>query len=324
MAETTYREALRLALTESMRSDPSIIILGEEVGKYGGAYGVTKGMLEEFGDARIRDTPISEEVIVGAAVGAAMTGLRPVAELMYIDFVTLAMDQLVNQAAKIRYMFGGQIGVPMVLRSQGGTGRSGAAQHSQSLEAWMMHTPGLHLAMPSTVTDAYHLLKHSLTLNDPVVFLEHKGLYTLKGTLEPDKALPWGKAEVRRQGGDCTLVSYSRMIHLCMDAAETLSKEGISVEVIDLRTLHPLDMQTVSESVSRTGRAMVVTEDCLTAGVSAELSARIMEEAFDFLEEPVVRLSGEDIPIPVSPQLEQGSVPGVERIMSTVKMLLRR
>ena len=164
MAETTYREALRLALTESMRSDPSIIILGEEVGKYGGAYGVTKGMLEEFGDARIRDTPISEEVIVGAAVGAAMTGLRPVAELMYIDFVTLAMDQLVNQAAKIRYMFGGQIGVPMVLRSQGGTGRSGAAQHSQSLEAWMMHTPGLHLAMPSTVTDAYHLLKHSLTV----------------------------------------------------------------------------------------------------------------------------------------------------------------
>ena len=324
MAETTYREALRLALTESMRSDPSIIILGEEVGKYGGAYGVTKGMLEEFGDARIRDTPISEEVIVGAAVGAAMTGLRPVAELMYIDFVTLAMDQLVNQAAKIRYMFGGQIGVPMVLRSQGGTGRSGAAQHSQSLEAWMMHTPGLHLAMPSTVTDAYHLLKHSLTLNDPVVFLEHKGLYTLKGTLEPDNALHWGKAEVRRQGGDCTLVSYSRMIHLCMDAAETLSKEGISVEVIDLRTLHPLDMQTVSESVSRTGRAMVVTEDCLTAGVSAELSARIMEEAFDFLEEPVVRLSGEDIPIPVSPQLEQGSVPGVERIMSTVKMLLRR
>ena len=324
MTETTYREALRLALTESMRSDPSIIIPGEEVGKYGGAYGVTKGMLEEFGDARIRDTPISEEVIVGAAVGAAMTGLRPVAELMYIDFVTLAMDQLVNQAAKIRYMFGGQIGVPMVLRSQGGTGRSGAAQHSQSLEAWMMHTPGLHLAMPSTVTDAYHLLKHSLTLNDPVVFLEHKGLYTLKGTLEPDKALPWGKAEVRRQGGDCTLVSYSRMIHLCMDAAEILSKEGISVEVIDMRTLHPLDMQTVSESVSRTGRAMVVTEDCLTAGVSAELSARIMEEAFDFLEEPVVRLSGEDIPIPVSPQLEQGSVPGVERIMSTVKMLLRR
>ena len=324
MTETTYREALRLALTESMRSDPSIIIPGEEVGKYGGAYGVTKGMLEEFGDARIRDTPISEEVIVGAAVGAAMTGLRPVAELMYIDFVTLAMDQLVNQAAKIRYMFGGQIGVPMVLRSQGGTGRSGAAQHSQSLEAWMMHTPGLHLAMPSTVTDAYHLLKHSLTLNDPVVFLEHKGLYTLKGTLEPDKALPWGKAEVRRQGGDCTLVSYSRMIHLCMDAAEILSKEGISVEVIDMRTLHPLDMQTVSESVSRTGRAMVVTEDCLTAGVSAELSARIMEEAFDFLEEPVVRLSGEDIPIPVSPQLEQGSVPGIEQIMSTVKMLLRR
>ena len=324
MTETTYREALRQALTDAMRRDPSMVILGEEVGKYGGAYGVTKGMLDEFGEARIRDTPISEEVIVGTAVGAAMTGLRPVAELMYVDFVTLAMDQLVNQAAKIRYMFGGQIGVPMVLRSQGGTGRSGAAQHSQSLEAWMMHTPGLHLAMPSTVTDAYHLLMHALTLNDPVVFLEHKGLYTMKGELKPEKALSWGKAEVRRKGGDCTLVSYSRMVHFCLDAADSLSKEGIEAEVIDLRTLHPLDMDTVSASVSRTGRAMVVTEDCLTAGVSAEISARIMEEAFDFLEEPVLRLSGEDIPIPVSPELEKGSVPSIDRIISTAKMLMRR
>ena len=185
MSQITYREALRMALQESMREDSTIIVMGEDVGRYGGAYGVTKGMIEEFGEKRILDTPISEEGIVGSAVGSAMTGLRPVVELMYVDFVMLAMDQLANQAAKIRYMFGGQISVPMVMRAQGGTGRSGAAQHSQSLEAWMMHTPGLHLAMPATVTDAYVLLKHALKLSDPVVFLEHKMLYTLKGELNP-------------------------------------------------------------------------------------------------------------------------------------------
>ena len=324
MTESTYREALRQALCESMRTDPSIIILGEEVGRYGGAYGVTRGMLEEFGESRIRDTPISEQVIVGAAVGAAMTGLRPVAELMYVDFVALAMDQLINQAAKIRYMFGGQTGVPMVLRAQGGTGRSGAAQHSQSLEAWMMHTPGLHVAMPATVTDAYCLLKHSLTLKDPVVFLEHKGLYTLKGDLLPEKAPPWGKAEVRLSGSDCTIITYSRMLHRVLEACSRLKEENILPEVIDLRTLHPLDMETVSVSVEKTGKALVVTEDCLTAGVSAELSAQIMEESFDFLEEPVIRLAGEDIPIPVAPVLEASAVPDVERIVGTVKLLLRK
>ena len=324
MTETTYREALRLALQEAMREDASILVIGEDVGRYGGAYGVTKGMLEEFGESRIRDTPISEEGIVGAAVGTAMTGLRPVVELMYVDFVMLAMDQLANQAAKIRYMFGGQIGVPMVLRAQGGTGRSGAAQHSQSLEAWMMHTPGLHVAMPATVTDAYVLLRHSLTLPDPVVFLEHKGLYTLKGKLKPEKALPWGRAEIRHTGTDCTIVSYSRMLQHVLEAAAQLAEQDISAEVIDLRTLHPLDMETVSASVAKTGKALVVSEDCLTAGVSAELSARIMEEAFDFLEEPVLRLAGEDIPIPVSPRLEAGAIPGMERIVSTVKLLLRQ
>lgn len=322
--ETTYREALRQALQESMRTDTSIVVMGEEVGRYGGAYGVTKGMLEEFGEQRIIDTPISEESIVGAAVGAAMTGLRPVAELMYVDFVTLSMDQVVNQAAKIRYMFGGQIGVPMILRAQGGTGRSGAAQHSQSLEAWFMHTPGLHVAMPATVTDAYVLLKHALTLPDPVVFLEHKSLYVLKGELNPEAAPVWGKAQVRRPGGDFTLVTYSRMVHRSLEAAEALAQQGIQAEVIDLRTLHPLDMETVNASVAKTGRALIVTEDCLTAGVSAELAARIMEGAFDYLEEPVLRLAGEDIPIPVAADLEAASVPSTERIVAAGKLLMRR
>ena len=313
-----------MALQESMREDSTIILMGEDVGLYGGAYGVTKGMIEEFGEKRILDTPISEEGIVGCAVGSAMTGLRPVVELMYVDFVMLAMDQLANQAAKIRYMFGGQISVPMVMRAQGGTGRSGAAQHSQSLEAWMMHTPGLNLAMPATVTDAYVLLKHALKLSDPVVFLEHKMLYTLKGDLNKDDSLSWGQAAILRSGSDFTLITYSRMVHRALEAAERLTKLGIQAEVIDLRTLYPLDTETINSSVKKTGRALVVTEDCLTAGVSAELSARIMEGAFEFLEEPVLRLAGEDIPIPVAPSLEKEAVPSVDRIFSTAKLLLRK
>ena len=313
-----------MALQESMREDSTIILMGEDVGLYGGAYGVTKGMIEEFGEKRILDTPISEEGIVGCAVGSAMTGLRPVVELMYVDFVMLAMDQLANQAAKIRYMFGGQISVPMVMRAQGGTGRSGAAQHSQSLEAWMMHTPGLNLAMPATVTDAYVLLKHALKLSDPVVFLEHKMLYTLKGELNKDDSLSWGQAAILRSGSDFTLITYSRMVHRALEAAERLTKLGIQAEVIDLRTLYPLDTETINSSVKKTGRALVVTEDCLTAGVSAELSSRIMEGAFEFLEEPVLRLAGEDIPIPVAPSMEKEAVPSVDRIISTAKLLLRK
>lgn len=324
MSQITYREALRMALQESMREDSTIIVMGEDVGLYGGAYGVTKGMIEEFGEKRILDTPISEEGIVGCAVGSAMTGLRPVVELMYVDFVMLAMDQLANQAAKIRYMFGGQISVPMVMRAQGGTGRSGAAQHSQSLEAWMMHTPGLNLAMPATVTDAYLLLKHALKLSDPVVFIEHKMLYTLKGDLNKSESISWGQAAILRSGSDFTLVTYSRMVHRALEAAERLAELGIQAEVIDLRTLYPLDTETINSSVKKTGRALVVTEDCLTAGVSAELSSRIMEGAFEFLEEPVLRLAGEDIPIPVAPSMEKEAVPSVDRIISTAKLLLRK
>ena len=325
LTEITYRDALRKALQDAMREDETVVVIGEEVGAYGGAYGVTKDLIAEFGAGRLIDTPISEAGLVGVAVGAAMTGLRPVAELMYVDFLGLVMDQLANQAAKIRYMFGGQIGVPMVLRTQGGTGRSAGAQHSQSLEGWIMNTPGLRLAMPATAADAYHLLRHSLTLPDPVVFIEHKALYVRKEKADLDTpAAPWGKAVVRRAGQDATLVTYSRMVHVALAAADALAGEGISLEVIDLRTLNPLDMDTVIASVERTSRAVVVSEAVLTGGVAAELSARISEECFDYLEDPVVRIAGEDIPIPVSPDLESASIPTAGLIAATVKRMLRR
>ena len=323
--ETTYREALRQALIDAMNEDPSIIIMGEEVGRYGGAYGVTKGMLEMFGETRVIDTPISEPGIVGAGIGAAMTGLRPVVELMYVDFAGLTMDQMANQAAKSRYMFGGQIGVPMVLRSQGGTGRSGAAQHSQSLESWFTHVPGLRVCMPATVSDAYHLLRMALTKPDPVVFLEHKGLYVKKGELDVSKPdAEWGKSVIRRQGSDLTIVTYSKMVFESLAAAGELSAQGVETEVIDIRTLNPLDDETVFASVAKTGRAIVVTESVLTGGFAAELSARISERCFDYLEEPVLRVAGEDIPIPVSPSLERGAVPTSQLISETAQWLAKR
>lgn len=320
--ETTYRDALRQALDDGMASDPSVIVIGEEVGRYGGAYGVTKGLYEKYGAERVIDTPISEPAIVGASVGAAMTGLRPVAELMYVDFIGMTMDQLGNQAAKIRYMFGGQIGVPMVLRTQGGTGRSAGAQHSQSLEAWIMHTPGLRLAMPATAQDAYHLLRHSLGMPDPVVFIEHKALYTRKEEVDfSQPAAPWGKALVRREGADVTIVTYSRMVHYSLEAAKLLAQEGIEATVVDLRTLNPLDMETVAAQVQRTGRVAVVSEACLTSGVAAELAARISEECFDYLHDPVMRVAGEDIPISVSPLLESQSVPSAASIAAAIRRM---
>lgn len=323
--ETTYREALRQALIDAMQDDPSIIIMGEEVGRYGGAYGVTKGMLDMFGESRVIDTPISEPGIVGAGIGAAMTGLRPVVELMYVDFAGLTMDQMANQAAKSRYMFGGQIGVPMVLRSQGGTGRSGAAQHSQSLESWFTHVPGLRVVMPAIVSDAYHLLRMALTKPDPVVFIEHKGLYVKKGELDVSKPDgEWGKSLVRRKGTDLTIVTYSKMVFESLAAAEELSAQGVEAEVIDIRTLNPLDDETIFASVAKTGRAIVVTESVLTGGFAAELSARISERCFEYLEEPVLRVAGEDIPIPVSPSLERGAVPTPQLISETALWLTKR
>ena len=323
MESTTYRDALRKALVEGMAADPNVVLIGEEVGRYGGAYGVTKGLIDEFGSERVIDTPISEPSIVGAAVGAAMSGLRPVAELMYVDFIGMTMDQLANQAAKIRYMFGGQIGVPMILRTQGGTGRSAGAQHSQSLEAYIMHTPGLQLAMPATVSDAYHLLRQSLVQPDPVVFIEHKALYATIGELDYQTPLAnWGKAHVPRQGDDLVIVTYSRQLHHALSAAETLATEGINTTIIDLRTLNPLDIDTIRLHVERCSRAMVVSEGVMTAGVAAELSARISEECFDFLEDPVVRVAGEDIPISVSPLLEANSVPTPGLIADAARMML--
>lgn len=325
LRELTYREALRQALADEMQENQNIIVIGEEVGRYGGAYGVTKDLFEQFGAHRMIDTPISEAAIIGTAVGAAMTGLRPVAELMYVDFLGLSLDQLANQAAKIRYMFGGQIGVPMVLRTQGGTGRSAGGQHSQSLEAWIMHIPGLRLVMPATVADAYHLLRHSLKLPDPVVFIEHKALYAHKEHVDLDLAVPpWGQAVRRRHGQDLTIVTYSRMVFLAGKAAESLAAEGIEIDLIDLRTLNPLDMKTVIASVEQTGRVMVITEACLTAGPSAEIAARIGESCFDFLEEPVIRIAGEDVPVPVSPTLEEIAIPTVELICRTARRMLGR
>ena len=323
MTSTTYRDALRKALDDAMTEDRTIVVIGEEVGRYGGAYGVTKDLIKTHGPDRMIDTPISEPAIIGAAVGAAMTGLRPVAELMYIDFLGMTMDQLANQAAKIRYMFGGQIGVPMVLRTQGGTGRSAGAQHSQSLEAWVMHTPGLRLAMPATAADAYHLLRQSLTKPDPVVFIEHKALYTRKEEVDFEaEPLPWGKAAVRREGADLVIVTYSRQVFYALEAADMLAKKGIEATVIELRTLNPLDFDTVREHVERVGKAMVVSEGVMTSGVAAELAARISEECFDFLEQPVVRVAGEDIPISVSQELESGSVPSAAIIASVAERML--
>ena len=323
MVQLTYRDALRQALFDAMTEDENVFILGEEVGRYGGAYGVTKDLIADFGAERVMDTPISEPAIVGAAVGAALSGLRPVVELMYVDFIGMTMDQLANQAAKIRYMFGGQIGVPMVLRTQGGTGRSAGAQHSQSLEDYIMHTPGLRLVMPATVADAYHLLRQSLTKPDPVVFIEHKGLYTLKEEVNLNaEPVPWGKAVVRRQGTDIVIVTYSRQVHFAMQAAEELSRKGIEVTVIDLRSLNPLDFDIVREEVEKTGKVMVVSEGVLTSGVAAELAARISEECFDYLENPVVRVAGEDIPISVSIALETNSVPTAELIAQTAERII--
>jgi len=324
MVEMTYRDALKLALHDAMKEDENVFILGEEVGKYGGAYGVTKGLIEEFGVDRVLDTPISEPAIIGAAIGAAMSGMRPVVELMYVDFLGMTMDQLANQAAKIRYMFGGQIGVPMVLRTQGGVGRSAGAQHSQSLEAMVMHTPGLHLVMPATVADAYHLLRAALKQNDPVVFIEHKALYTLKDNV--DISLPvnhWGEPAIRRKGSDVVIVSYSRQVHYALAAAEKLSALGVECTVIDLRTLNPINFTPIIDAVCSIGRAIVVSEAVITSGVAAELSARITEECFDYLHEPVLRVAGEDIPISVSAGLEKNSVPTPESIMEAVLWLMR-
>jgi len=323
MRPITYREALNEALREEMRRDPSVFLLGEDIGKYGGVYAVTKGLFEEFGEERVKDTPLAEAVIAGASAGAAAVGTRPVAEIMYIDFMTFCMDQVVNQAAKMRYMFGGKIKVPMVIRTQGGAGTFCAAQHSESLESWFIHVPGLKVVMPSTPYDAKGLLKSSIRDDNVVIFIEHNLLYNTKGHVpEEEYLLPIGAADVKRQGDDVTIITYSRMVLTVLEAARELDKEGISAEVIDLRTLSPMDIDTITDSVKKTGRAVICEADCKTGGVGAEISSQIVERAFDYLDGPVVRVAGRDAPIPYSPKLERIAVPGKDEIIEAVKKLL--
>lgn len=324
MAIMAFRDALRAALNEEMARDERVFVVGEDVGRYGGAYAVTKGLIDKFGENRLVDTPISEASIVGLGIGAAIVGLRPVVELMYVDFVGLAMDQIMNQMAKLRYMTGGQIKIPMVLRTQGGTGRSAGAQHSQSLESILVHIPGMRVVMPSNPADAKGLLKTAIRSDDPVVFIEHKALYAVKGEVpEGEYLVPFGKAAVPREGDDLTIVTYSRMTSICLEAAEKLAAEkGISAEVIDLRTLNPLDVDTIVKSVCKTKRAIVVTEAHKTAGFSAELSARISENCFAELESPVVRIAAKDVPVPAS-HLENLSIPNVDEIIRSAVTLLR-
>lgn len=323
MREIFYWQALNEALREEMKNDERVFLMGEDIGAYGGAYGVTRGLYQDYGPERVRDTAISESAIAGAAIGASLTGMRPVAEIMYIDFITQAMDQLVNQAAKMRYMFGGKTTVPLVLRTQGGTGRGIATHHSQSLESWFMHVPGLYLAMPSTPYDAKGLLKTAIRDDNPIIFVEHKMLYGTKGAVPPEEyTIPLGKAEVKRKGNDLTIVAYSRMVLVVLEVAQELAKEGIDIEVIDPRTLKPLDIETIINSVKKTGRFIAVHEACKTGGVGGEIMAQVIEEAFDYLDVPPVRIAGVDVPIPMSPILEKAAVPNKEKIIEVVKEVM--
>jgi len=323
MREIAYRDAIREAIFEEMKRDDRVFIAGEEVGLYGGAYAATRNLLKEFGEKRVVDTPISEAGFTGLGVGAAIAGLRPIIELMYVDFVGLAMDQIINQMAKFRYMTGGQLKIPMVLRTQGGTGRSAGAQHSQSLEAYLVHTPGLRVAMPSTPEDAKGLLKTAIRSDDPVVFIEHKALYSKKGPVpEGEYTIPFGTAKTIRAGGDVTMITYSRMVFTVLEAAEALARQGIEAEVIDLRTLNPLDTGAIFASVRKTGKAVVVTEAHKTLGMSAELSALIHENCGGSLDAPVVRIAGEDVPVPAT-YLEQFAIPRVDDIVDRSIRLVR-
>jgi len=320
-----YWEAIRDALREEMLRDPAVFVMGEDVGLYGGAYGATRGLYEEFGEARVKDTPISEALIGGAAVGAAMTGLRPVAEIMYVDFTPLAMDQIANQGAKNRYMFGGKTKVPMVIRTEGGAGRSIAAHHSQSLEALWVHFPGIYVVMPATPYDAKGLLKAAIRDDNPVMYIEHKMLYGVQGPVPAeDYTIPLGVADIKREGADVTVVTYSRMVYRALEAADKLAQEGISVEVVDLRSLKPLDLETVTQSVRKTGRVVGVSEGYKTGNFLAELLTQINESAFDWLDAPMVRVAAADVPVPMAETLEDEAIPSVDAIIAGVRQALRQ
>ncbi len=323
MREIKYREAIQEALREEMKRDEAVFLIGEDVGARGGVYKATDALLDEFGEERVYDTPISEQAIIGAALGAALGGLRPVAEIMYIDFSGLAMDQIVNQCAKIRYMTGGQATVPLVIRTQGGAGRSIAAQHSQSLEAWFTHIPGLKVVMPATPYDVKGLLKASIRDANPVIFVEHKLLYLMTGSVpEEDYVISLGKADIKKEGKDVTIITWSKMVLDSLEAAAALEEEGIQAEILDLRTLSPLDLESVLNSVKKTGRAVIVHEACKTGGFGGELAALVMENAFDYLDAPVRRVAGLDTPIPYALHLETEVIPNPAWIIQAVKEIL--
>ncbi len=322
MAKKTYLQALNEALRQEMERDPNVFIMGEDVGQFGGCFGVTQGLFDQFGEARVMDTPITESVIVGAAAGAAAAGLRPVAELMFVDFIGVALDQLFNQASKMRYMFGGKAKVPMVLRMPQGAGIGAAAQHSQSLEAWFMHIPGLKVVIPSTPYDAKGLLISAIRDNNPVVFLEHKLLYGVDGEVpEESYAIEFGKADIKREGTDVTVVATSKMVHSALEAAEILAKDGISLEVVDPRTVQPLDTDTILASVKKTHALVIAHEAVGFAGPGAEIAAQVAEKAFDYLDAPITRVAAPFCPVPFSPPLEQAFIPGAQDIVKAVRGL---
>ena len=325
MREISYLEAVREAMTQEMERDEKVFLIGEDIGQYGGAFGASFGMLEQFGPDRILDTPITELGLTGAATGAALIGMRPIAEIMFMDFMTLASEQLVNQAAKLRFMFGGNASVPMVLRTPAGSGTGAAEHHSQSLENWFVHIPGLKVVMPSTPYDVKGLLISSIQDNNAVVFVEHKLLYKTKGPVpEEPYTIPLGSSEVKREGVDLTIVATSIMVSRSLAAAEQLAEEGIEVEIVDPRTLRPLDAEPIIQSVIKTGRVLIVHEAAKTGGFGGELAATIVEsKAFGYLDAPIVRLAGRDMPIPYNRILEYHTVPQVEDIVAKARDIVQ-
>ena len=325
MPVITMREALNAAMKEEMRRDPSVFLLGEEVAEYQGAYKITQGMFQEFGEWRVRDTPIAEEAIAGVAVGAAFVGMRPIAEMMTFNFSLLALDQIVNHAAKYRYMSGGQIRCPMVMRGPSGAAAQVAAQHSQAFESWFVHIPGLVVVMPSTPKDAKGLLKSAIRDDNPVIFMENEVLYNLKGEVpEEEFTIPLGLGDVKRPGKDVTIVAWSRSTQFALQAAELLAKDGIEAEVVDPRTLRPLDEEIIFESVRKTNRCVVVEEGWRYAGFGAEIADRVQRGCFDDLDAPVIRVTAADVPMPYSKMLEKAFLPQPERVVEAVRQVLYR
>lgn len=322
----SYAQAIKDVLAEEMRKDEDVFVMGEDVAEQGGIFGCTRGLVQEFGEKRVRNTPISEAGFIGAGIGAACCGLRPVVELMYMDFVYVSMDQILNQAAKIRYMFGGKAKVPLVIRGQQGIGRGNAGQHSQSTEAIFMHIPGIKVAMPSSPADAAGLLRTAIRDDNPIIFFEHKALYAKRGEVpkDPEFMIPFGKANVVKEGKDVTIIGTHLYVDIALSAAEKLAKEGIDVEVIDPRTLVPLDKDTIIESVKKTGRAVVVHEAHKIGGIGAEIASTITEEAFDYLDAPVIRLGAKQCTLPFNLNLENAVVPQEEEIIEAVKSVLYR